>query len=175
MSVKVEPNEKCHICNLELDTFDLFIHFEKEQNGTTRENTEDKKVMCELCDKFMKDKISLQNHIAKVHKKEKNVVKQHISKPASCNICGKTYSSSSNMQIHVKNCHDKAPHSVIEKKKENSSRKCEICEKIISSNHPLEVQNHMDSHTGQKTKCKFCGLNVLKIQKHISRIHFPKK
>ena len=39
MSVKVEPKEKCHVCNLELDKFDLFVHFEKTHSTTGSENT----------------------------------------------------------------------------------------------------------------------------------------
>ena len=112
MSVKVEPKEKCHICNLELYNFGLFLHFEKEhktkENEMKSQNSKDPKVICELCDKSLKNQSSFRNHLSKVHRNKKNAVKRHTSKPESCTICEKTYSSLSSLQIHMTNYHDKA-------------------------------------------------------------------
>ena len=187
MPVKVESKEKCYICNVELDKFDLLLHFEKQHSTEENDDTKDQKltknskidsqndkgVKCEICDKYFKDNKSLGNHMRKVHKKDETVPQPQPNLQLPCNICAKTYSNLPNLQNHMMRCHDIAPKSGKEKSQQKLTKNCNICEQTIVSRSLLDFQRHMDSHTGIKSQCNFCGksFSAHNIKIHIERIH----
>ena len=100
MSIKVEPKQKCHVCNLELDDNDLIVHFEtkhsmkndqeyKEQNHTN--------YMCDICDKFFKTPNFLTQHYEKVHG-----LKSRSRLKYMCDICDNLFKAPRHLKHHLK-------------------------------------------------------------------------
>ena len=82
MSVKAEPKDVCHVCNLKMDQFDLVLHYENEHSK--KEDRNPKRFDCDICDKKFKTNESLRTHIGRSHENEKNNSDEGVE---ICDIC----------------------------------------------------------------------------------------
>lgn len=144
---------RCKLCGRVFSTLRyLNVHNTREHIGT-------KPYTCDICQKTMATKYSLQMHMRK-HSGET---------PNQCPECGVSYAYSYQLSAHIQQAHCSAP--------EEAKHVCHICGKIFRWPGKLEI--HMRCHTGEKPyQCPHCLVyfsETKTLKRHIQRIHNDEK
>ena len=127
---KEETTKKCHKCDIDFEDPSLFNDHLKSCIDELKD------FKCKLCDTQWVSHLSLEHHLAVVHKMIRFV----------CEMCGKELKSPSNLECHRKYVH-----------KKNFENVCHICAK--SYRDKLLLDEHMIIAHGQgerKFKCDQC-------------------
>ena len=99
--------EKCHICNEDVNSKDLELHFtnfhaetevEKKEKSflKTSETSKNYEHKCEICGNTFKQEYDVIKHVNSVHKSDERF---------ACNLCSKTYAQPGSLMVHIKNFH----------------------------------------------------------------------
>lgn len=129
----------CLVCGVSCrTTVDLFAHSKSHRRAMEIE----KKYACDYCGFKAQQKVTLENHMTKLH----GAAKTHYF--ATCEICGASFSAYISFYQHMK------AHQTQKKEK----IKCTYCDKTYSNVQYL--RNHEKSHVNPETyHCKFPGCN----------------
>ncbi|KAF2894659.1 hypothetical protein ILUMI_11520 [Ignelater luminosus] len=122
-------------------------------------HTEEKPYRCLQCNFRSRHKLSITNHVKKVHI---GIEKVSINEPRMCYVCGKWLSGLSSLNTHMK------IHTGVKK------HLCELCGKYFREKGMLK--NHLRIHTGEKpfkcAQCDYIATRKAHLQEHM-RTHVP--
>ena len=86
---------KCHICNLKIDSDQLELHFCEVHSSENK---------CDNCDKSFFKKESLEIHFDREHVKSSE---QNRLRKIKCSSCDKEYYDQSKLNVHIRTFHEK--------------------------------------------------------------------
>ena len=104
---KIDMLEKCYICNKDVNSKELELHFtnfhseteeEKKEIILLKTNETSKKYdhKCDICGNTFKQEYDVIKHVNSVHKSDERF---------ACNLCSKTYAQPGSLMVHIKNFH----------------------------------------------------------------------
>jgi len=124
----------------------------------SKPTTNNKKVICTLCNKLFSNKNNLKTHVSSIHNK---------NLPFKCpySNCSKKYPNNTKLQTHIRTHKGIKPFI------------CEICGKRFNENGNLK--SHLNKHEeNKKFKCSFCEKSYKSsghLKEHIDIIHLNHK
>ena len=139
---------KCHICNLKIDSDQLELHFCEVHSSENK---------CDNCDSF-KSQEELKYHIVNTHSRSKH---QKKVKDKLCQVCQKAFRTPAHLRRHMLSVH-----------KQTLKLKCDQCEKTFQLNS-LRIK-HMKTDHYDPPKCDLCGKTFrydCLVEKHKKLVH----
>ena len=91
----MENMDKCHICNLKIESDQLELHFCEVHSS---------EIKCDKCDQSFKKQEELKEHIINTHYNPKHPKKV---KNKSCEICQRAFGTSAHLRRHLLSVHKK--------------------------------------------------------------------
>ena len=143
---RVHTGDKPYSCEICGKTFAVSANYKRHHNtlhiGRKKQKHGVKHFKCDVCEKFLRSKWHLANHI-RIHTGDK---------PYSCEICGKSFTEKNSLKRHQLTYN----HGRHKQKHGMQQFNCDVCQNTFGSKRHLTA--HVRIHTDDKPyRCEICG------------------